>query len=82
MPKSLLLPAFLCLASCASTSADRLDPPPSLTSPCAAPARLPERDMTDQEVEVLWGRDRSALRACGSRLDGLANWAILGRNKG
>ena len=41
--------------------------PPSLTAPCAAPVPLPIRDLSDQEIEVLWGRDRSALRECGSR---------------
>lgn len=77
-----LLPfACLCLASCASTSVDRLLPPPSLTSHCKAPVALPARDLTDQEVEVWWGRDRDALRACGSQLDGLANWAILPHSK-
>ena len=81
MHKSLLLPACLLLASCGSTNVDRLDPPPSLLVPCAAPVRLPERDLTDQDVEVMWGRDRSALRSCGSRLDGLAKWAIVPQNQ-
>ena len=57
-------------------------PPPSLTQPCADPARLPERGMTDQEIEVMWGRDRTALRLCGSQLDGLAKWAIVQTDKG
>jgi hypothetical protein len=81
MLKRLMLPACLCLASCASTSVEPLLPPPSLTSRCAAPVRLPVRDLTDQEVEVLWGRDRDALKACGSQLDGLSNWAILPTSK-
>ncbi len=81
MPRNLLLLVFLLLASCGSTSADRLDPPPSLLVPCAAPVIIPERSLTDQDVEVMWGRDRSALRSCGSRLDGLANWAIVPQNQ-
>ena len=81
MLKYLLLPACLCLASCASTSVDRLAPPPSLTLPCRSPVVLPQRDLTDQEVEVLWGRDRDFLRACGSQLEALANWAILPASK-
>lgn len=81
MRKSLLLLSCLLLASCGSTNVERLDPPPSLLAPCAAPVRLPERDLTDQDVEVLWGRDRSALRSCGSRLDGLAKWAIVPENQ-
>jgi hypothetical protein len=35
---------------------------------------LPDRAMTQAEVEVSWGRDRSALRACGSRHAGLVEW--------
>jgi hypothetical protein len=49
-------------------------PPPSLTRPCARPVRLPERDLTGQEGEVLWGRDRAALVACGSQAAGLTDW--------
>ena len=63
------------LTGCAdSTGAEppvRSDLPPSLVTPCAAPVGLPERALSDQEVEVLWGRDRSALRACTSRHTGL-----------
>lgn len=81
MLKRLMLPACLCLASCGSISVDRALPPPSLTQPCSAPVTLPARSLTDQEVEVQWGRDRSALRACGSRLDGLTNWAIVQTDK-
>lgn len=74
--------ACLLIASCASTSGRSFAPPPSLTQPCATPVRLPERGMTDQEIEVQWGRDRTALRACGSQLDGLAKWAIVQTDKG
>ncbi len=80
LPAALLV--FLLLASCGSTSGSTLPPPPSLTSPCAAPVALPERAMTDQEIEVQWGRDRTALRSCGSQLDGLAKWAIVRADKG
>jgi len=81
---SLLKATFACLltASCASTSGSLPLPPPSLTQPCTTPVRLPERGLTDQEIEVQWGRDRTALRACGSQLDGLAKWAIVQTNKG
>ena len=74
--------ACLLIASCASTSGRSISPPPSLTQPCATPVRLPERGMTDQEIEVQWGRDRTALRSCGSQLDGLAKWAIVQSDKG
>lgn len=49
-------------------------PPASLTQHCARPQALPERDMTQGEVEVLWGRDRTALRACGGRHAGLVDY--------
>ncbi len=80
LPAAVLV--FLLLASCASTSGSRVSPPPSLTSPCATPVRLPERGLTDQEIEIQWGRDRTALRLCGSQLDGLAKWAIVQTDKG
>jgi hypothetical protein len=66
-----LLTAF---AGCNSASVEPQRPhlPPSLTQPCAAPVALPDRGLTDQEVERLWGRDRSALRACASRHAALA----------
>lgn len=51
-----------------------ITPPPSLTQPCPAPVDLPQRALNDAEVEVLWGRDRSALRACASRHAALAEW--------
>lgn len=50
-------------------------PPPSLTAPCPAPVTLPDRGLTQAEVEVAWGRDRRALRACAGQVDGLAAWA-------
>lgn len=74
--------ACLLIASCGSTSGNLPSPPPSLTQPCSAPARLPDRGLTDQEIEVQWGRDRTALRSCGSQLDGLVKWAIVQSTKG
>lgn len=71
-----LFAACLSLASCASTPVEfaRPSPPPSLTQQCANPAALPERALSDQEIEILWGRDRTALRECASRLSGLVGW--------
>ena len=57
-----------------STPVEPIAPPPSLTAPCPRPVGLPERAMTQVQVETAWGRDRSALRACGEQLDGLAGW--------
>lgn len=61
-----LLPlACLCLASCASTSVK------PAVAPCEAPVTLPERALSDRDIEILWGRDRDALRTCGDRLAAL-----------
>jgi hypothetical protein len=73
----MLIAAPLALTAClGSTGADvlRPAPPPSLTAPCPHPVRLPERELTQAEVERFWGRDRSALRACGGQVEGLAEW--------
>lgn len=70
----LTLSACLCLASCGLISVEKPKPPPSLLVPCDRPVRLPERGLSDQEVEILWGRDRDALNACGSKLAGLIEW--------
>jgi hypothetical protein len=67
--------AFLLTACAGSTFVDvSTAPPPSLTAPCVAPVALPERALSDRDVEVLWGRDRTALRDCGSRHADLAGW--------
>lgn len=69
-----LLLVCLCLASCGSISVERPRPAPSLLVPCAEPVRLPERGLSDQEVEIFWGRDRDALRSCASKISGLIEW--------
>ena len=71
-----------CLSAClltacgGSTVVEAVDlavpPSPSLLMPCREPVLLPERALSDREVEIFWGRDRSALRECASRHAGLA----------
>lgn len=51
------------LSACGGSDYARPDLPP-----CALPVALPDRALSDREVEVLWGRDRSALRECAGRL--------------
>lgn len=41
--------------------------PASARTPCATPALLPDRDLTQAEVAAGWGHDRAALRACEAR---------------
>jgi hypothetical protein len=47
--------------------------PASLRVPCADPVLLPERNLTPQETELYWGRDRSALRKCGNEKSALVD---------
>lgn len=62
---------LLALTACAdsiqsSTEAPRLnDAPAALTQDCSRPVRIPDRELTQAEVEELWLRDREALIACG-----------------
>lgn len=48
------------------------EPPPSATLPCPAPVALPERGLSDRDVEILWGRDRRALLDCGGQVEVLS----------
>ncbi len=71
-----LLALTACAGSIPSTDRLRLDPPEaSLTQPCSAATRLPDRTLTQAEVEAFWIRDRQRLAQCRSRHGGLAAWA-------
>jgi len=59
---------LLCLCACLLTACGGSSYGRPATAPCAAPVDLPDRALSDRDVEVLWGRDRSALRECGARL--------------
>lgn len=52
----------LALASCGSKNM----PPPDLP-PVPGPQLLPDRALTDQDIEVYWGRDRANLAMCVAR---------------
>lgn len=68
----------LAVTACAALpAAERPPVPPSLLAPAAAPVALPDRALAQAEVEILWGRDRTALRQCGGQIDGLARWVTL-----
>jgi len=47
--------------------------PPSLLVPCSAPVAIPPGIMSERDVELGWGRDRAALRACGGQVLALAS---------
>jgi len=46
--------------------------PPSLLVPCSAPVAVAPGAMIERDVELAWGRDRAALRACGGQVLALA----------
>lgn len=58
----------LALSGCFGADAPLTEPPPSsLLVLCPPPVAIPQRDLTATEVEVFWGRDRTALRTCADR---------------
>lgn len=65
-----------CAASIqSSTEPPRLaDAPAALAARCATPVRLPERELTQAEVEEYWLRDRQALIECGVSKDALLRY--------
>ena len=68
----MLLPLLWVLTACTGSTDAEPPVPPSLLAPCAAPHALPERALSRAEVEVFWGRDRTALRRCGEQIAALA----------
>lgn len=48
--------------------------PPKLKQACAKPGELPDRDLTQAEVESYWGKDRAALVNCGNGKRGLVKF--------
>ncbi len=65
-----------CLLSACDASMRSAEPPPSATLPCPDPVTLPDRALSDQDVEILWGRDRRALLDCGGQVEVLAGRPI------
>lgn len=80
------MPLAACLAA-ALTACAKDEPssqalvPPSLLVGCQAPVDLPSRDLTGTEVEVLWGRDRSALRKCGGQISAISETLGASENR-
>lgn len=59
-----------CSGSIGSVEPPKLSPPPAeLIEPCERPVLLPERILTQSEVEALWIRDRANLIECGQYKD-------------
>ena len=59
----------LCLSACllAGCAASTPSIKPAVAH-CPAPVTLPDRALTDQEVERFWSRDRASLLDCAGRL--------------
>lgn len=82
---ALILSGFLSLSllsGCGGsipTSNPPQDWPPSLVRPCNKPVLIPGRDLSDQEVEVFWGRDRKSLLDCRGRFEVIAGRPPQGR---
>ncbi len=60
---------FLLTACGGSIAGDVVRPPAAMDEPCAQPTGLPQRALTQSEVEIFWGGDRTALRNCGERYE-------------
>lgn len=63
----LLLSSALALIGCEGST-----PFVKAADPCAKPVQVPERWLTDREVELLWGRDRKELLNCGDKVETLS----------
>lgn len=44
-----------------------MEPPSEFTQPCSRPVKLPERPLTQLEVETNWIEDRGRLISCAER---------------
>lgn len=67
-----LLVQTACGDSTRSDSAPEIaDPPTGLTQDCERPVELPQRTLTQSEVEAYWIADRENLIRCGVRLAAL-----------
>ncbi len=64
-----------CSESIGSVEPPRLDPPPSgLIEACQRPIVLPDRELTQGEVEFFWINDRERLIRCGYKLQQLIEY--------
>jgi hypothetical protein len=72
----MLSASVLTLSGCfGSTASDLPAPPAPLVEPCADPARLPVRALTQADVARFWAADRAGLRTCQERHGALTEWA-------
>ena len=46
---------------------------PSLEEPCNNPVKIPEKELTQENIENLWIKDRIALINCKKKKDSIVN---------
>ena len=68
---------FLCLSALALAGCGGSTASVDSADPCAAPVLIPERWLSDREVEVLWSRDRHELLDCGGKVETLSGRARI-----
>lgn len=49
-------------------------PPVAFVVPCKDPVKIPERDLTQADVEKMWATDRDRLRNCSARHAAVITW--------
>jgi len=65
-------PLLLCLSALALSGCFGSTAYVDGADPCAAPVHIPERWLSDREVELLWARDRHELLDCGGKVEALS----------
>lgn len=74
---ALLSTLTACEESIGSVESPKLKPPPSgLTDLCSRPVLLPNRELTQREVEAYWITDRERLIRCGYKLQQLIEFYV------
>ena len=66
---------LLAVTGCAaSTKSGNIKPELAVTQKCQRPVKLPDRELTQVEVEKYWLKDRKALIQCGVTKEALISW--------
>lgn len=67
---------FLCLSALALAGYGGSTPYVDGADPCDLPVQIPERWLSDREVELLWARDRRELLDCRGKVEVLSGRKI------
>ncbi|MCT4557364.1 MAG: hypothetical protein N4A61_04815 [Pelagimonas sp.] len=55
----------------------RYNEPVKAADPCAKPVQIPDRWLTDRDIEQLWSRDRRELLGCGDKVETLSGRGVV-----